>query len=153
MAHLTENANLMRAMLEVLEQPSAIEADLAGQTRVEAIERDEHGWPLLTLSGGRRLRARLLVRRHSGLLALTVQIGADGFNSPVRSFAGIETTGWRYDTEAVVASLQLEPSDNTIAWQRFLPTGPIACLPVCVPTPASADDAAHRQRRIARLVD
>ena len=63
MAHLTENANLMRAMLEVLEQPSAIDVDLAGRTRVEAIERDEHGWPVLTLSGGRRLRARLLVRR------------------------------------------------------------------------------------------
>lgn len=62
MAHLTENANLMRAMMDALALPGAVDVDLAGSTRVEAIDRDEHGWPLISLTGGRRLRARLLVR-------------------------------------------------------------------------------------------
>ena len=69
------------------------------------------------------------------------QIGADGPNSPVRAFAGITSHGWAYDTHAVVATLSHAPrpsfqSPNTIAYQRFLPTGPIAFLPLS-PTESS----------------
>lgn len=61
------------------------------------------------------------------------QIGADGINSPVRDFAGIESLGWDYDAQGVVATLKLDPErpeSSLTAWQRFLPTGPIAMLPV-----------------------
>jgi ubiquinone biosynthesis monooxygenase Coq6 len=63
------------------------------------------------------------------------QVGADGFNSPVRKYAGIESYGWAYDTHGVVATLFHAPrhpiqGPNTIAYQRFLPTGPIAFLPL-----------------------
>lgn len=74
--------------------------------------------------------------------ALTVeQVGADGFNSPVRAYAGIESYGWAYDTTAVVATLSHHPrtpfqAPNTVAYQRFLPTGPIAFLPLS-PTTSS----------------
>ena len=69
------------------------------------------------------------------------QVGADGPNSPVRAFAGITTHGWAYDTHAVVATLSHAPRAlfqprNTIAYQRFLPTGPIAFLPLS-PTESS----------------
>ena len=69
-------------------------------------------------------------------LVLTLfQVGADGPNSPVRAFAGITTHGWAYDTHAVVATLSHAPQapfqpPNTTAYQRFLPTGPIAFLPL-----------------------
>lgn len=60
------------------------------------------------------------------------QVGADGANSPVRNFASIDSLGWDYDTHAVVATLEMDTSrSNDTAWQRFLPTGPIAILPVC----------------------
>jgi 2-polyprenyl-6-methoxyphenol hydroxylase-like FAD-dependent oxidoreductase len=60
------------------------------------------------------------------------QVGADGANSPVRNFASINSLGWDYDTHAVVATLEMDTSrSNDTAWQRFLPTGPIAILPVC----------------------
>ena len=52
----------------------------------------------------------------------------------MRSFAGISSFGWSYDTQAIVATLEHDPrgafeGPNTTAYQRFLPTGPIAFLP------------------------
>lgn len=58
-------------------------------------------------------------------------MGADGVNSPVRSFAKIESLGWDYNMHGVVATFKTDPSrKNDTAYQRFLPTGPIAILPV-----------------------
>lgn len=52
----------------------------------------------------------------------------------MRKYAGIDTYGWLYNTHAVVATLQHAPrtpaNSNTVAYQRFLPTGPIAFLPL-----------------------
>jgi len=75
------------------------------------------------------------------LVLTRFQVGADGPNSPVRAFAGITTHGWVYDTHAVVATLSHAPRGafqppNTTAYQRFLPTGPIAFLPLS-PTESS----------------
>jgi ubiquinone biosynthesis monooxygenase Coq6 len=69
------------------------------------------------------------------------QVGADGFNSPVRSYAGISSYGWSYDAQAIVATLSHLPkasfqASNNVAYQRFLPTGPIAFLPLS-PTESS----------------
>eukprot|EP00959_Pyramimonas_sp_CCMP1952_P452650 9466949-Pyramimonas_sp.AAC.1 len=55
-------------------------------------------------------------------------VGSDGGKSKVRELAGIRTLGWRYNHYAVVSTVKtIEPF--TIAYQRFLPTGPIALLP------------------------
>jgi ubiquinone biosynthesis monooxygenase Coq6 len=59
-----------------------------------------------------------------------VVVGADGYNSPVRAFSGIESFGHPYDVHAVVATLHHSPLANHTAFQRFLPEGPIAFLPL-----------------------
>lgn len=75
-------------------------------------------WVKVTLADGETLQAKLL-------------IGADGQNSMVRKKLGIPTVNWNYDQSAVVAVLRLsEATENNVAWQRFLPTGPIAMLPL-----------------------
>lgn len=126
-AYMIENANITTALLNRLDELGGV--DTFSSTKVESIELgadseavDLSSWPILTLSNGKTLAARLLV-------------GADGANSPVRTFAGIPSRGWDYQRNGVVASLKLEGPgrggpDHKIAYQRFLPTGPIAMLPL-----------------------
>lgn len=74
----------------------------------------------VTLSGGQRLRARLVV-------------GADGARSRIRRLAGIAVRGWGYRQDAIVATVRTEKPHRQTAWQRFLPTGPLAFLPLVEP--------------------
>jgi 2-octaprenylphenol hydroxylase len=71
----------------------------------------------LRLRDGRRVSTRLLV-------------GADGRDSLVRDRVGIASRGWAYDQQALVANVEVERWHQETAWQRFLPTGPLAFLPL-----------------------
>ncbi|KAJ4372521.1 putative ubiquinone biosynthesis monooxygenase [Neocucurbitaria cava] len=126
-AYMIENVNTTSMLLSRLEELGGV--DFYTSTKVDSIDLgtdtdkvDFSSWPILTLSSGKTLAARLLV-------------GADGANSPVRTFAGIESRGFDYNRHGVVASLKIEGAgwggpDHKIAYQRFLPTGPIAMLPL-----------------------
>ncbi len=71
----------------------------------------------LELANGETLSAALLV-------------AADGAASPLRHLAGIGTRGRDYAQRAVVAHVTTERSHEDTAWQRFLPGGPLALLPL-----------------------
>ncbi|XP_022761933.1 ubiquinone biosynthesis monooxygenase COQ6, mitochondrial-like isoform X3 [Durio zibethinus] len=58
-----------------------------------------------------------------------VQVGADGGKSRVRELAGFRTTGWNYSQNAIICTVE-HAVENHCAWQRFLPAGPIALLPI-----------------------
>lgn len=134
LAHMIENANLTRALLERIAALRPI--SLYDKTSVASIELGPpptsistintlnlFNYPHLTLSSGHTLAARLLV-------------GADGQNSSVRKFAGTPSRGWDYDRHGVVGTLKLAPQEThhdtatATAYQRFLPSGPIALLPL-----------------------
>lgn len=57
-----------------------------------------------------------------------VVVGADGANSRVRALAGLRAPGWSYGQKAAVGTVRLSRASD-VAWQRFLPDGPIAVLP------------------------
>lgn len=57
------------------------------------------------------------------------QVGADGAKSQVRQLSGFKTTGWNYSQNAVICTVE-HCVENQCAWQRFLPAGPIALLPM-----------------------
>ncbi|KAK2966804.1 hypothetical protein RJ640_007652 [Escallonia rubra] len=72
--------------------------------------------------------AKLEMSDGSSLCAKLV-VGADGSRSRIRELAGIKTTGWKYSQNAVICTVEHE-EENHCAWQRFLPAGPIALLPI-----------------------
>lgn len=57
-------------------------------------------------------------------------IGSDGSDSVSRKLAGIDTTGREYEQAAFVTHVKTELPHRQTAWQRFLPNGPIAFLPL-----------------------
>lgn len=69
------------------------------------------------LASGQRLRARLV-------------IAADGADSPLRAMAGIEVASHDYGQRGLVAFVDTAQTHRETCWQRFLPTGPLAFLPL-----------------------
>ncbi|RMH51459.1 MAG: FAD-dependent oxidoreductase [Zetaproteobacteria bacterium] len=57
-------------------------------------------------------------------------VAADGARSALRARAGIGV--WRHDfrQQGIVATIRPEHHHRQVAWQRFLPTGPLALLPM-----------------------
>ncbi|MBL1259837.1 MAG: UbiH/UbiF/VisC/COQ6 family ubiquinone biosynthesis hydroxylase [Thiotrichaceae bacterium] len=68
--------------------------------------------------------------KERGTITARLVVGADGANSRVRQHAGIETNGWPYNQSAIVAMVRTELPHQETAWQRFMPTGPLAFLPL-----------------------
>lgn len=135
LAVMCENINIQSSLLQRIDELECHDTTILDNTKVVDItspipvDLENHSlsdppitsqldWPIVTLSNGETIQTRLLV-------------GADGYNSPVRSFAGIESRGWMYNRFGVVATVKLQYEDfRAIGWQRFLSTGPLAILPL-----------------------
>lgn len=65
-----------------------------------------------------------------GSCTAALLVAADGAASPLRQLAGIGTGGRDYAQRAVVAHVATERPHADTAWQRFLPSGPLALLPL-----------------------
>ena len=75
------------------------------------------GYISVQLDDGQKLRTRLVV-------------GADGRNSNIAKRAKIKKSGWRYKQNALVCAIEHEIDHKGLAWQYFLPNGPLAILPM-----------------------
>jgi len=65
-----------------------------------------------------------------GPLSARLVVGADGSESRVRALAGIGAGVRDYRQKAVVAVVRSARAHGETAWQRFLPEGPLALLPL-----------------------
>jgi ubiquinone biosynthesis UbiH/UbiF/VisC/COQ6 family hydroxylase len=63
-------------------------------------------------------------------LSATLVVGADGTHSRVRALAEIPAHEHSYGQHAIVAHIATAVSHAETAWQRFLPGGPLAFLPL-----------------------
>uniref|UniRef100_A0A4W5KHK2 Coenzyme Q6 monooxygenase n=1 Tax=Hucho hucho TaxID=62062 RepID=A0A4W5KHK2_9TELE len=141
MAYIVENDIIVAALTKQLENTS-----LKNQVKVQYKTRvvmytwpkshqvpESIPWVQVNLANGQTFQTKLLIRE-------------DGLNSMVRQEAGIPTVKWNYDQSAVVAVLHLsEPTKNNVAWQRFLPTGPIAMLPLSDTESSLVWSTSHRR--------
>lgn len=64
------------------------------------------------------------------VLSAKLVVAADGAESPLRSMVGIGTHGRDYAQRGIVAHVSTARPHERTAWQRFLPTGPLAFLPL-----------------------
>jgi 2-octaprenylphenol hydroxylase len=125
LGHIVENRVSVWALRQILGKAANITL-LDGYTVAELLPRagvnvaGEAGYSLL-LGDGSQLDTGLVV-------------AADGALSSIRRFAGFNTREWDYQHVATVTTVATEFSHQQTAWQRFLPEGPLAFLPL-----ASAD--------------
>jgi len=121
LAYIVENDLIIGAVLKELEKSHNI--TIMYDTRLKDIDLSKtsaNGRPEITTSQNESVHCDLL-------------IGADGFNSSVRKAMGVEYMTWNYNNMGIVATLHLATSPNQpndVSWQRFLPKGPIAILPL-----------------------
>jgi 2-octaprenylphenol hydroxylase len=132
LGHILESRVIEKALLEVVAELPSV--SLLCPARVNAFELQgdrQH----IELQDGRSLAAKLLV-------------GADGKDSAVRGYAGIHARASDYGQQALVATVRTQLPHAETAWQRFMPTGPLAFLPLFDGRSSivwSADSAAARR--------
>src|SRR3989344_2033563 len=114
LAYIIENSLMQSALVERLHHFTNIH--YLCPVEIETLELNPEA-ALLTLKDGRKLNARLLV-------------GADGAQSRVRELAGIERHRHILNQSSIVATVTTEKPHVDTAWQQFLPTGPLAFLPL-----------------------
>ncbi|MBP9184514.1 MAG: FAD-dependent monooxygenase [Fuscovulum sp.] len=114
MGFMLEDRHLYAAFLAAMRAEPRITL-LSGET-VVAQEAGSQG-VTVTLASGRQLAGRLLV-------------GCDGRGSGVAARAGIRRQGWGYGQTALVTAVHHEKDHQGTAHQFFMPSGPLAILPL-----------------------
>ncbi|GAV20689.1 2-octaprenylphenol hydroxylase [Mariprofundus micogutta] len=114
LGYLIENSCTQRAMHKALLESDKVEfcspAEISAVTWLD--DKVE-----VKLADGRQLSTPLVV-------------GADGGRSWIREQAGINVWQRDYKQKGIVATVRPEQPHRGIAYQRFLPTGPLAMLPM-----------------------
>lgn len=114
MGYIVENRFIRQAIIQqALLQPNIIWYD---QTSLLSKKISQSGIDIY-LSNGQEFRASLLV-------------GAEGRESPTRDDAGIKSYKFSYKQKGLVFSVYHEKPHQNIAWEVFLPSGPLAFLPI-----------------------
>lgn len=117
LGHIVENRVTQLALWQRLEHESSIRLLCPAQVAALDMSDAASSGPVLILADGQRIQSRLV-------------LAADGANSPIRQWAGIETLGWRYDQAALVTSIRLAQGHGATARQFFLPGAILAFLPL-----------------------
>ena len=72
----------------------------------------------------------IVTLQDGNLVAAQLILGADGADSQVRGILGMEADRRSYRQQGIVAVVEPEYPHKNTAWQIFLPTGPLAFLPL-----------------------
>jgi len=115
LGYIVENRITQLALLDRLQEFDNIE--LICPSTITKINYSIGEDSLLELEDGRQLSTKVLV-------------AADGGQSRVRQVVGLGITSWDYKQHALVIYIETAYEQQDITWQRFLPSGPQAFLPL-----------------------
>ncbi len=115
LGYIVENRITQLALLDRLQEFDNIE--LICPSTITKINYSVGEDSLLELEDGRQLSTKVLV-------------AADGGQSRVRQTVGLGVTSWDYKQHALVIYIETAYEQQDITWQRFLPSGPQAFLPL-----------------------
>ncbi len=113
LGHLIENRHIQQACLTRCQQQSNIQLLCPDKPLAKTGN-------VLQLESGQHISADLIV-------------AADGAQSPLREWAGIECKSWDYEQQGLVCTITTEKPHNETARQRFFTEGPLALLPLADP--------------------
>ena len=114
LGHIVENSVLVSTLTEHMQQQSNIEIFCPANIEDYQLQQDA---------------IRLTLDNHC-VLSAQLLIAADGANSAVRDHFQFATKQWDYGQHAIVTTITTNTSNQLTAWQRFMPTGPLAFLPL-----------------------
>lgn len=114
LGHIVENEVIRQALITQCEKNDNLE--ILFETPYSSIHQTDEQ-VLVTLASGEPVMAELL-------------IACDGANSAIRSQFKMPITFWDYDHHAIVATVKSQVPHANTARQVFLPTGPLAFLPL-----------------------
>ena len=113
LGHIVEDILCRDRILRALRDTSA---KVAFGTGIESVEPGDRAVRITTGDGE--------------TVSATVLIAADGSDSPIRGRLNFPVTEFSYGQCAVVTHVATERGHGETAWQRFLPDGPLAFLPL-----------------------
>jgi 2-octaprenylphenol hydroxylase len=114
LGHIVENRVIVASVWEQIDHQANIKH--VADVEIASIERE----------GG----LTKLISSNDDVLSASLVIGADGARSSVRELVGLTASTSSYDQEGVVCTVKAEQGNASTAWQRFMPTGPLALLPM-----------------------
>ena len=114
LGHIVEDSLIRAALADVLRSSRSAEVTTGAAVESVATEARE---TVVKLAGGRTLRGTLLV-------------AADGSDSAVRRLLALPVAAHSYGQTALVTHVASAQPHRETAWQRFLPGGPLAFLPL-----------------------
>lgn len=115
LGHIVENTVALRALLKSLNEHPQVEV-IRGR-HVEQLEAGEE---------------QSLVLDNGDVITASLVLAADGGNSRIRQLLAMPSREWDYGHHAIVSTVRCEQSHGFTAWQRFMHTGPLAFLPLCL---------------------
>jgi 2-octaprenylphenol hydroxylase len=124
LGHIVEDSLLRATLWDALGGEAA-----RTETQVTSFSHPRESGGPVTLKLDSRLRGNDRKGGNDNLQAELV-IAAEGADSPLREWAGIDTGGWAYPQRSIVCNVTTEKPHQGIAHQRFMPGGPLAFLPL-----------------------
>jgi 2-octaprenyl-6-methoxyphenol hydroxylase len=114
MGYMIEDRFLRRALMASIEAENGV-TQMIG----EAVTAQDVGPATVTVTLG-----------NGSEISVGVLVGCDGRRSQVAERAGIKRGGWSYGQTALVSAIAHEQPHNGMAHQFFMPSGPLAILPL-----------------------